>query len=224
MKKISILLSCLVLSLISCAGQRSVRVTGILTDKDREPVFGAAILVQGTTMGTITDFDGAYEIDVPVGSTLQFSCIGYETETVRVSNQNRIDIVMRDFRPRPDNAAAIAFIRNMYNNKLYEDYDFLRRHCTEDMLEELAEEFDYEGGGYATWLFRSGAQDDKYYSQPNLNVSKILSVTQVQEEWYEYRALDAGWEFTSMIRLIKSGNTFLIDSVDLMECEFEEDF
>lgn len=49
------------------------------------------------------------------------------------------------------------FIRSMYEESLYEDYTFLEQHCSKDLLEKLSEEYDYEGGGYAVWLFRSGA-------------------------------------------------------------------
>ena len=91
------------------------------------------------------------------------------------------------------------------------------------MLEMLEDEYGYEDGGYATWLFRSGAQDGKY-AQPSRNEYKILSITQVAEDIYEYTALDDGWRFTNWIRLVKSGNTVLIDDVDILESELAEDY
>lgn len=47
--------------------------------EDGEPMPGVSILVKGTTVGTITDFDGKYELSVPQNAVLQFSFIGYKT-------------------------------------------------------------------------------------------------------------------------------------------------
>ena len=49
------------------------------------------------------------------------------------------------------------FITQMYNNKLYEDYDFLQKHCSVGLLKKLQDAYPYDTDGvaYATWLFRS---------------------------------------------------------------------
>ena len=56
-----------------------------------------------------------------------------------------------------------SFITQMYNNKLYEDYDFLRKHCSSGLLKKLQDAYPYDTDGiaYATWLFRSSQQDSK---------------------------------------------------------------
>lgn len=124
---------------------------------------------------------------------------------------------------------ATAFIKTMYNQKQYEDYSFLRSHCTKKLQKKLTDSFDYECDGtcYATWLFRSGAQDEKYgpysYYGNGVNASKILSVVAKDDHWYAYTALDMGWKFTNWVYLIKSGNTFLIDDVITVSNELEEE-
>lgn len=60
---------------------------------------------------------------------------------------------------KPTEKEIISFIKEMYNGELYNDYDFLKKHCTKSLLKHLAAEYDYDDGGYATWLFRSGLQD-----------------------------------------------------------------
>ena len=61
-----------------------INVKGKVIDADgSEPLIGVSILVQGSTQGTITDFDGNFEITVPDKSVLQFSYIGYKTIEVR---------------------------------------------------------------------------------------------------------------------------------------------
>lgn len=125
----------------------------------------------------------------------------------------------------PADPQALTFIKNMYNLEQYEDYSFLRSHCTKKMLKKLVDNFEYDvdGVNYATWLFRSGAQDEKYINGENIqNESKVLSIVAKNEHWYAYTALDMGWKFTNWVYLIKSGNTFLIDDVITVENEIDE--
>ena len=124
----------------------------------------------------------------------------------------------------PSDPNAVAFIKSMYNQEKYEDYSFLKSHCTRKMLKKLADSYEYEGGGFATWLFRSGAQDEKYNWGQNVeSESKILSIVAKDDHWYAYTALDMGWKFTNWVYLIKSGNTFLIDDVITVYNQYKEE-
>ncbi len=68
-------------------------VTGVVTSADDGlPMPGVSILVQGTTIGTATDFDGNYELEVPDKATLVFSFMGYKSETRKAAA--RVDVVM----------------------------------------------------------------------------------------------------------------------------------
>ncbi len=73
-------------------GQRTI--TGSVSDQDSgDPLLGASILVQGTSVGTITDFDGTYTIDVPEGgSILIFSYTGYSTVEIPIDDRSSIDV------------------------------------------------------------------------------------------------------------------------------------
>lgn len=62
--------------------QQVKKVSGVVTDSSGEPIIGANVLVKGTTNGTITDLDGRFTIEVPVGATLQFSYIGFDTQEI----------------------------------------------------------------------------------------------------------------------------------------------
>jgi TonB-linked SusC/RagA family outer membrane protein len=56
---------------------------------------GVNIFIQGTTVGTISDLDGAYKLTVPgPDAVLIFSSVGYETQSIAVGSQSVIDIVM----------------------------------------------------------------------------------------------------------------------------------
>ena len=65
MKKLTYLLLCLVLG-IGLATAQTRKVTGtVISAEDSEPIIGASVIVKGTTTGTVTDFDGAFSLDVP---------------------------------------------------------------------------------------------------------------------------------------------------------------
>jgi len=70
-------------------------VSGVISDSDGTPIPGAAIIIEGTTNGTTTDFDGNYSISVDSGQTLLFSSIGFATQSVLVGDQSSIDIVLQ---------------------------------------------------------------------------------------------------------------------------------
>ena len=75
-------------------GQRTV--SGTVTDVDGEPLIGANVTVVGEDgYGTITDFDGYYELQVPEGAKqLLLTYTGYEQQTVEIGNQTTIDVVL----------------------------------------------------------------------------------------------------------------------------------
>ncbi len=70
--------------------QQTAKIRGTILDaKNGEPIIGANVLVKGTTNGTITDFDGNYELEAPVGSTLTVSFIGYKTIEVKATAEKQ---------------------------------------------------------------------------------------------------------------------------------------
>lgn len=63
----------------------SQTVSGTVTDENNQPLPGATVLVQGTTRGVSSDFDGKYQINASQGETLEFSYVGYATQSVVVN-------------------------------------------------------------------------------------------------------------------------------------------
>lgn len=96
MKK-SILFTVLLLCLcIGLHAQTALTVTGKVTESEtREPLIGANVLVKGTTIGTTTDINGSYSLQVPdANTTLVFSSIGYTLEEVPVNGRSTINLQM----------------------------------------------------------------------------------------------------------------------------------
>ena len=70
------------------------RVTGVVTG-DGEPLIGVNILVKGSSVGTITELDGSYVLEVPSpNDTLSFSYIGYQTRLVPIAGRTQVDLEM----------------------------------------------------------------------------------------------------------------------------------
>ena len=68
-----------------------INVKGTVIDADTsEPMIGVSVLVMGTTSGTVTDFDGNFELTVPDKATLQLSYLGYKTIELRAVAQMNI--------------------------------------------------------------------------------------------------------------------------------------
>lgn len=88
----------LIFSLVSiCTLQAQIKVTGTVTDESKETVIGANIQVKGTSIGTITDVDGKYTIEVPdQKAVLVFSFIGYTTREIPVGKNTVINVVMKE--------------------------------------------------------------------------------------------------------------------------------
>ncbi len=73
------------------------KITGTVKDNNGEPLPGATVLIKGTTKGTTTDVNGNYAINVPEGSVLEFSFIGYQKQLIVVSAQKtEINVTMED--------------------------------------------------------------------------------------------------------------------------------
>ncbi|MBD8487778.1 TonB-dependent receptor [Echinicola sp. CAU 1574] len=74
----------------------AVEVSGVITDKDGNPLPGVAIVEKGTTNGTVTDLDGQYSINVQEGGELVFSFVGFKTRTVQVGSNSQINIILEE--------------------------------------------------------------------------------------------------------------------------------
>lgn len=73
------------------------KLTGLITDEETgELIYGATVAIDGTTLGTISDFDGKYSIDAPAeGATITFSFVGYSTVKVVYSGQKELNVKLK---------------------------------------------------------------------------------------------------------------------------------
>ncbi|GIM59833.1 SusC/RagA family TonB-linked outer membrane protein [Capnocytophaga canimorsus] len=87
-------------------------VKGMVKDASGMELPGVNVVIKGTTQGTTTDFDGNYEITVSKGAVLEFSYIGYRTQTKTVSGSATpmiINIVMEEDLQQLDDVVVIGY-------------------------------------------------------------------------------------------------------------------
>ncbi len=96
MVKTKLLLIALLLGIVQLGWSQTKTVTGTITDEQDLPIPGVSIVVQGTTRGTTTDFDGNYTIEASDSESLVFSALGYGRQTIGVNGRNTINIVMTE--------------------------------------------------------------------------------------------------------------------------------
>jgi len=96
MKKLMLLLFMVGIVATLSYGQKTI--TGTVTDEAGELLFGANVIEQGTTNGTVTDLDGNFSLKVkePETAVLEISYIGYESVNMPVGANNRVDAVLSE--------------------------------------------------------------------------------------------------------------------------------
>ncbi len=73
--------------------QDEIPISGLVADANsNEPLPGVSIIVKGTSVGTVTDMNGKYSINVPYGASLQFSCIGYLKEEFTIRDETELSV------------------------------------------------------------------------------------------------------------------------------------
>lgn len=91
------------------ATAQSITVRGTVVDPSGEPLIGASILAEGTSVGTATDIDGNYAINVNPDATLVFSYVGYDPQSVAVKGRTTIDVTMKENSVMLNEVVAIGY-------------------------------------------------------------------------------------------------------------------
>lgn len=78
------------------AVQQANKINGVVTDVNGEPIIGANVKIKNESIGVITDIDGRFALEAPIGSVLQFTYIGYVSQEVKVGNLRHLSIVLKE--------------------------------------------------------------------------------------------------------------------------------
>ncbi|MEG1586617.1 MAG: TonB-dependent receptor [Bacteroidales bacterium] len=109
MRKTSLLFVLLLLSSVLVFAQQNM-VQGVVKDALGDPLIGVTVLVQGTTQGTATDFDGKYELkNLPENAVLRFSQMGMKPQEIAVGNKSVIHVTLEEDTQLLDDVVVVGY-------------------------------------------------------------------------------------------------------------------
>lgn len=89
--------------------QQDRKITGTVNDQQGISVPGAAVQVKGTTIGTVTDIDGKFELEVPSGAVLVVSYIGMQPQEITVGNKTVFNVVLSESNIGLDEVVVVGY-------------------------------------------------------------------------------------------------------------------
>jgi TonB-linked SusC/RagA family outer membrane protein len=87
---------------------KQVEIKGSVVDKNNEPLIGVSVLVEGTSQGVITDFEGHFNLQVSIGKVVKISYVGYKTQRITISHQRSLNIVLEEDTKQLDEVVVTA--------------------------------------------------------------------------------------------------------------------
>ncbi|WP_194768241.1 SusC/RagA family TonB-linked outer membrane protein [Tamlana sp. I1] len=88
---------------------QSLNVTGEVYDVDGVPVTGASVLIKNTLNGTVVDYDGKFQLEVPKTGILVISSIGYVTQEIPVAGQTQLKVVLKEDVESLDEVVVVGY-------------------------------------------------------------------------------------------------------------------
>lgn len=86
------------------------QITGTVTDSDGLPLPGVSVVVKGTTIGTVTNNDGEFSLNIPLNAeTLQFSFVGMKTQELAIEGRTIFTVVMEEETIGIDEVVAVGY-------------------------------------------------------------------------------------------------------------------
>jgi len=96
---------------------QTVIVSGEVVDDKGDALPGVSIIVEGTTNGVETDFDGNYVININTpNAVLLFSYLGFETQKIKISDQKKINVILKESADQLDEIRIVAFSKQKKNS------------------------------------------------------------------------------------------------------------
>ena len=97
----------MLLPVVASAQQRSI--SGMVSDVQGIPVIGASVVIKGTTLGTVTDMEGKFQLDAEPSQTLEVSFIGYQKVSLPVGNQTYFLITLKEDTETLDEVVVVGY-------------------------------------------------------------------------------------------------------------------
>jgi TonB-linked SusC/RagA family outer membrane protein len=105
-----IVAACMLFFFSVCGMAQGVAITGTVSDAAGAPILGVSVRVQGASIGAVTASDGTYALSVPGSeSVLQFSYIGYVSQSIKVEGQSVINVAMEEDLQALDEVVVVGY-------------------------------------------------------------------------------------------------------------------
>ena len=108
-KKLQKTLSVLFLLCMIPLGMNAQTVKGTVNDETGEPIIGATVKVQGSSEGSITDFDGNFSVKAASNATLVISYVGYEPQEVKVGGRSNVTVTLKEDNTTLNDVVVIGY-------------------------------------------------------------------------------------------------------------------
>ena len=90
--------------------KKNKQIKGVVKDERGEAVIGASVSLKGyTTVGTMTDIDGQFSLNIPEGAVLHISYIGFNPIDVKTENKDYLDIILREDIKQLDEVVVVGY-------------------------------------------------------------------------------------------------------------------
>ena len=103
-----LLMLCAIFS-IHLSAQNQKMISGKITDEQGESVIGASVFVKGTTVGTVSDIDGNFSLEVPASAVITVSYIGYHPQDIPVEGRTDFSIVLKEDNQLLDEVVVVGY-------------------------------------------------------------------------------------------------------------------
>ena len=94
---------------LACVLPLRAQVHGVIVDMHGEPLIGVNVMLEGSAIGTITDFDGNFELDVEVPAVLQISYMGYDALSVTANDTSALRITMHESTEQLEEVVVVGY-------------------------------------------------------------------------------------------------------------------
>lgn len=89
--------------------QKNKKVSGLIKDQSGEPIIGANVIQKGTTNGSVTDGDGKFDLELPQGSVLLISYIGYQPTEIKIGESSVYNIILKEDSESLDEVVVVSY-------------------------------------------------------------------------------------------------------------------
>lgn len=113
--KINLTAALLLMSILALG--QSLSISGfIISAEDQLPLIGANVVIAGTDIGTVTDYNGAYTIVADANAVLQFSYTGFITSEVKVNGRTSIDLILQSDNQLLEDVVVVGYKKEIKSN------------------------------------------------------------------------------------------------------------